>query len=314
MRRSRSNVLRDGLTPSQERAIRALLTARSVAAAARQANVGQSTLRRWLREDDNFQNELRQYRQEALSHAALILQQRAAEAVCIMYELIQSGRPVDRGRVSLIRTAIEYAFRAAVYLDIIDRVKALEKAQRRRLGDPTPPTRPATAPRSRLGAPNQETATHSKQRTSHSKQGAAQDPRKPKAVFLRSTHSCSRPAAEAAGNFRKSAHNCSPHAIGPHFSPNGEARRGARLPAGRVGLRADVASTRVLSTASKRNEAMAGLSGTSPRHAVRKADISIRAYCRGKAFVTAPKIFANIPPSACTIRTIGIFGYAKGES
>ena len=208
MSRAYSNVLRDGLTPSQERAIRALLTARSVAAAARQANVGQSTLRRWLREDDNFQNDLRQYRQEALSHAALILQQRAAEAVCIMHELIQSGRPVDRGRVSLIRTAIEYAFRAAVYLDIIDRVKALEKAQLRRLANPTPPAPSAAAPQS-LGAPNQETTTYSKQRPSHSKPGDAQGPRKPKAVFLKSAHSCPRRTAEAARNFRKSAPNCS---------------------------------------------------------------------------------------------------------
>ena len=208
MRRSHSNILRDGLTPSQERAIRALLTARSVAAAARRASVGQSTLRRWLREDDNFQNELRQYRQEALSHAALILQQRAAEDVCIMHELIQSGRPVDRGRVSLIRTAIEYAFRAAVYLDIIDRVKALEKAQRLRLANPTPPAPSVAAPQS-LGAPNQETATYSKQRPLHSKQGASQDPRKPKAVFLKSAHSCSRPTAEPARNFRESAPNYS---------------------------------------------------------------------------------------------------------
>ncbi len=209
MSRAYSNVLRDGLTPSQERAIRALLTARSVAAAARQANVGQSTLRRWLREDDNFQNQFRQYRQEALSHAALILQLGAADAAWIMRELIRTNAPVDRTRVSLIRTAIEYAFRSAVYLDIIDRVKALEKAQRRRLANPTPPTPPVTAPLSRLGAPNQEIVTHSKQRTSHSKQGASQGPRKPRANFLRSAHLCSKPTVKPGRNFRKSAHNCS---------------------------------------------------------------------------------------------------------
>ena len=62
-----SNARRDGLTPGQERAIRPMLTERSIAAAARQANVGQSTLRRWLREDDNFQNKLRQLREEALA-------------------------------------------------------------------------------------------------------------------------------------------------------------------------------------------------------------------------------------------------------
>ena len=138
MSRSHSNVLLDGLTPGQERAIRAMLTARSIAAAARQADVGQSTLRRWIREDDNFQNKLRQYREQALSHAALMLQQGAARAVCIMYELIQSGRPIEPGRVLLIRTAIEYAFRSAVYCDIIERVKALEKAQRQ----PAANTRP----------------------------------------------------------------------------------------------------------------------------------------------------------------------------
>ena len=40
---------RDAVTPSQKRALAALLEARSIAAAAR---VGDSTLRRWLREDE----------------------------------------------------------------------------------------------------------------------------------------------------------------------------------------------------------------------------------------------------------------------
>ncbi len=125
-----SNARHDGLTPGQERAIRTMLTERSIAAAARQANVGQSTLRRWLREDDNFQNKLRQLREEALSHAALMLQQGLTQVVCIMHELIQSEGHIDTGRAALIRIAIEFAFRSAVYCDVIDRVKALERAQR----------------------------------------------------------------------------------------------------------------------------------------------------------------------------------------
>ena len=95
MNKCRSNVRRDGLTPGQERAVQAMLTARSIAAAARQANVGQSTLRRWLREDNNFQNKLRQFREQALSHAALLLQQGVATAVAIMHELIQSEGRID---------------------------------------------------------------------------------------------------------------------------------------------------------------------------------------------------------------------------
>ncbi len=43
---------RDAVTPSQKRALAALLEARSIAAAARKARVGDSTLRRWLREDE----------------------------------------------------------------------------------------------------------------------------------------------------------------------------------------------------------------------------------------------------------------------
>ena len=130
MNKCRSNVRRDGLTPGQERAIQAMITERSIAAAARQADVRQSTLRRWLREDDNFQEKLRQFREQALSHAALLLQQGVATAIVIMHELIQSEGRIDPGRVALIKTAIEFAFRAAVYCDIMDRVKDLEKAQR----------------------------------------------------------------------------------------------------------------------------------------------------------------------------------------
>ena len=205
-----SNVRNDGLTPSQERAIRAMLTARSIAAAARQADVGQSTLRRWLREDENFQNKLRQFREQALSHAALMLQQGAARAVAIMYKLIQSGRPIEPGRVSLIRTAIEYAFRSAVYCDIIERVKALEKARRQNqpvAGNPRPPP---TRSQPQNGAarvskrfplvrdqPVWETST-------------SQSPQPQKVDFPRPARSCSSPTVGhvTAGIFLRSAQTC----------------------------------------------------------------------------------------------------------
>ncbi|MCH8869476.1 MAG: hypothetical protein IIC85_07175 [Chloroflexi bacterium] len=130
------------------------------AAAARQADVGQSTLRRWLREDDNFQEKLRQFRELALSHAALMLQQGVATAVCIMYDLIESGKPIDPGRVSLIRIAIEFAFRAAVYCDILDRVKALEKAQRQ--SQPPAPARLIRQPQNRSRARQQAVSASSR--------------------------------------------------------------------------------------------------------------------------------------------------------
>ena len=58
-----------------------MLTARSIAAAARAAEVGESSLRRWLRQDENFQTKLRGLREEALSQGALKLQNGVPEAV-----------------------------------------------------------------------------------------------------------------------------------------------------------------------------------------------------------------------------------------
>ena len=221
MKRSHSNVLNNGLTPGQERAIQAMLTARSIATAARQADVGQSTLRRWLREDDNFQEQLRQFRDEALLHAALMLQQGAAEAICIMYELIQSGGPINRARVSLIRTAIEYAFRSAVYCDIIDRVRALEKAQRQNQPEANnlPPAPVPNGSKNRTADPDREATTDSKQNT-------LQDLRA-RRNSLRSAHPCSNPPIKKRRNFCGSAHNCSPRPLGTNQS---RCKRPERMP------------------------------------------------------------------------------------
>ena len=176
--------------------MRAMLTARSVAAAARQANVGQSTLRRWLREDDNFQTELRNYREEALTHASLILQQNCAKAVCLMYEFIESGAPVPHGKVTLIRTAIEFAFRSAVYCDIIDRVRALEKDQRQNSfaeNNPSPKTRPSSSQEQAVPADTPPVI--------ETKQTTSKGPRPP--------------LSKGEQNFRRSARICSNRTTSP---------------------------------------------------------------------------------------------------
>ena len=116
------------LTPPQELAILALVTARSVAAAARQSGVGERSIHRWLHEDKPFQARLRQLRNEALGQASSRLQQGAADAVGTMYELIESGRPVESGRAALIRTALDFAFRSGAYSDLAERIADLEKA------------------------------------------------------------------------------------------------------------------------------------------------------------------------------------------
>ena len=117
---------RDGLTSSQVRAIAALLEARSIVEAARQARVGESSIRRWLRQDEQFQTKLRRLREAALSHASLRLQQGASAAVEKMLSLIDSKERIESGRASLVRTALDFAFRSGAYSDLAERLTALE--------------------------------------------------------------------------------------------------------------------------------------------------------------------------------------------
>ncbi len=124
-----SSVRIDGLTPSQERAIQALLSSRSIVAAARKAEVGERSLSRWLREDDNFQNKLRRLREEALSGAALQLQQGISNAVGTLCHLIRHGRRVDPVHASFIRAALDYGFRSNTCRDLSGRLKVLEANQ-----------------------------------------------------------------------------------------------------------------------------------------------------------------------------------------
>ena len=57
----------------------------------------------------------------------------------------------------------------------------------------------------------------------------------------------------------------------PRLYPNGEARRGARLLAGRVGLRADVVSTQSVEYREQAQRSNGGLIACFDRQAVRKA-------------------------------------------
>ena len=112
----------------QKRAITALLDSSSLVAAASRAEIGESTLRRWLHEDEQFQTKLRQLREEALGQASLRLQQSASLAVERLFDLLASKDRIEPGRASLVRTAIDFAFRSGAYSDLAERIAALENA------------------------------------------------------------------------------------------------------------------------------------------------------------------------------------------
>ena len=116
------------LRPAQEQALPALLTCPTIRAVARRVGVHERTVRRWLHDDKHFQKRLRQLRNEALGQASTHLQQGATQAVRVMYNLIGSDNLIETGRATLIRTALDFAFRSGAYGDLAERIADLEKA------------------------------------------------------------------------------------------------------------------------------------------------------------------------------------------
>ena len=116
------------LTSSQHQALVALLEERSLVAAARRTGIGERTLRRWLHGNPDFQDELREMRQQYLTQAATRLQAAASGSVQTLLELLASKDHIEPGRAALVRTALDFAFRAGAYTDLGDRLDALEEA------------------------------------------------------------------------------------------------------------------------------------------------------------------------------------------
>ena len=116
------------LDPSQQRALVALFEERSIAAAARRTGIGERTIRRWLHDNPDFRDELRHIRRQQLAHAATRLQSTSSQAVQTLLDLLASKDHIETGRAALIRTALDFAFRAGSYTDLAERIDELEQA------------------------------------------------------------------------------------------------------------------------------------------------------------------------------------------
>ncbi|MEX2301328.1 MAG: transposase family protein [Bryobacterales bacterium] len=116
------------LNPNQHRALAALLGAPSIAAAARHTGINERTIRRWLHDDPDFRAELSRMRRQYLAHAATRLQSSASAAVQTLLDLLAAKDHIEPGRASLVRTALDFAFRAGSYTDLAERLDDLEVA------------------------------------------------------------------------------------------------------------------------------------------------------------------------------------------
>lgn len=106
-------------------AIAALLSEPTIAAAARKAGVGESTLLRWMA-TASFRAEYRAARRQVVEQAVARLQQATSDAVDCLQRNLTCGIPAVE--VGAARTVLDQAIRAVELIDLADRVDALEQA------------------------------------------------------------------------------------------------------------------------------------------------------------------------------------------
>lgn len=122
----------DDLSARHDRAIVALLGQPTLAGAAREAGIGERTLRRWLHEDDAFRAAYRDARSAALAHATGCLRAASARAVETLTELMgQEEKPEVRARAAM---AVLTLGLKAEELDLADRMDAIERRLDRNAG------------------------------------------------------------------------------------------------------------------------------------------------------------------------------------
>ena len=114
-----------GISPTQEVAIQALLTTRTVATAAKKAGVGERTLYRWLSKDRDFRRAYRDARTRIFERAVSKLAALSNTAVDELRKILKNPKVAPRDRLTAIRTVLEHA-RATEEADVVALVEELQ--------------------------------------------------------------------------------------------------------------------------------------------------------------------------------------------
>jgi hypothetical protein len=109
----------------EDRALAALLSEPTIAAAATKAGIGESTLLRWMAEPD-FKARYRAARRQVVEGAIGRLQQAATLAVDALTRNLTCGIPAVE--VGAAKSILDQAIKAVELVDLAERVEALEQA------------------------------------------------------------------------------------------------------------------------------------------------------------------------------------------
>jgi len=118
--------MKPSLEVRQDKAIAALLYSTTLKEAAKSCKIGESTLLRWLKEDEAFNNRYRKTRLEAIRHSSITLQQHANIASQVLIEIATNQDTHPTARISAAKSILDFAYRSAEVDDVDARLTALE--------------------------------------------------------------------------------------------------------------------------------------------------------------------------------------------
>lgn len=125
------------MSHKQEKAIAALLSEKTIAAAALTAGIGEATLLRWLK-DEPFATAYREARREVVTQAVSQLQRASGEAVDTLREVASDASAPASSRVAAARVILDTAIRAVELEDLAVRVERLEELLQETNHEPKP--------------------------------------------------------------------------------------------------------------------------------------------------------------------------------
>jgi hypothetical protein len=114
------------LSAKRERALTALLELGEVKAAAKRAGVGQTTLWRWLKEDD-FATEYREARRKLVEASVSRLASDGVAASRVLREIAEDKAAAPSARVAAARAILEHSIKGVEVLDLEPRLKEIER-------------------------------------------------------------------------------------------------------------------------------------------------------------------------------------------
>jgi hypothetical protein len=115
------------LDASQQKALAALLSCETVAAAAKKAKLGEATLYRYLA-DEKFKAAYRAARSELVEHSITQLQRDCAIASKTLREVCEDKQAPSSARVSAAKIIFDGAIKAVELQDLAARLEAVERS------------------------------------------------------------------------------------------------------------------------------------------------------------------------------------------